>query len=86
MNTIFSQKKINYQLRTANLLNFSKVTTSKYGFNTFEVNSSQLWNQVPDSVKSVPSVKHFKTDMLIKYPQVVCTDKQKMQLKFCNHL
>ena len=76
------RKKLNYQLRTANLLNFPKVKGSKYGFNTFEGHASQLWIQVPDYVKGAPSVKHFKTDMLkswqeTKYSQAVCAYKQK---------
>ena len=47
MNEIFSQKRMNYQLRTTNLPNFPKVTGSKYSFNTFGFKSQILSNVHP---------------------------------------
>ena len=73
MSKIFSQKRINYQLRTTNLLNPPKVTDSKYCFNTFGFCSIQLPNQVPDSIKHATSIKHFKTEMLKSWQVIKCT-------------
>ena len=64
INGIFTQKKINDQLRRKNTLNFAKVTF------TFRV--SQLWNQFEDSIRSAPSAKHFQTEMLKNWQVIKC--------------
>ena len=86
MNKILPQKKMNYQLRKINLLTFPKAAGSKYDFNnTFGFRASQLWNQVvPNSIKSAPSAKHFKTEMLKNWrlnAHAVCANKQKHVFK-----
>ena len=76
---------MNYQLRTSSTLNFPKVTGSRHGLYSYEFHASQLWNQVPDSTKSIHLAKTSK----LKCSKVgkslnahaVCTKKQKDTIK-----
>ena len=82
MNTIFSQKRMNYQLRTSNLLNFPKVTGTKYGFNAFGLCASQIWNQVPKFCQKRTQAKQFKTEMFKSLQVIKCTCSQGMIQEF----
>ena len=63
MNKIFTQKEQYYNLRITNLLSFPKVIGSKYGTNTFVFRTTQLWNQVPGSIKNESNEKCFKAKL-----------------------
>ena len=73
MNKIFTQKKQYYNLRITKLLSFPKVRGSKYGTNTFVFRATQLWNQVPDSIKNEPNAKCFKAKLTRNWQVITCT-------------
>ena len=73
MYKIFTQKKQYYNLRITNLLSFPKVIGSKYGTNTFVFHATQLWNQVPDSIKNEPNAKCFKAKFTRNWQVSKCT-------------
>lgn len=80
MNEIFSQKRMNYQLRTTNLPNFPKVTGSKYSFNTFGFKSQILSNVHP--LQNVLKLKYWKVGKWLN-AHAVSANEQKILLKFC---
>ena len=63
MSKIFTQEKQYYNLRITNLPIFPKAIGSKYGANTFVFRATQIWNQVPDSIKNEPDAKCFKAKL-----------------------
>ena len=73
MNKMFTQKKQYYNLRITNLLSFLKVIGPKYGTNTFVLRATQLWNQVPDSIKNEPNAKCFKAKLTRNWQVIKCT-------------
>ena len=73
MNKMFTQKKQHCNLRITNLLSFPKVIGSKYGANTSVFRATQLWNQVPDSIKRQPNAKCFKAKLTRNWQVIKCT-------------
>ena len=73
MNKIFTQKKQYYNLRITNLLSFPKVMGSKYSTKIFVFRATQLWNQVPDSIKNEPNAKCFKAKLTRNWQVIKCT-------------
>ena len=57
MNKFLSEKRTNYQLKTTNLL--SNLKWQPQNTPLIYSGSTQLWNHVPDSLKSAPSAKHI---------------------------
>ena len=55
------------------ILNFPKVIGSKYSTSIFGFRATQLWNQVPDSIRNEPNAKCFKAKLTRNWQQIKCT-------------
>ena len=63
-----------YNTRNSKAICQPKVKYTKYGFNSFRYNGSQTWNNLPNNIKDVLSIKEFKT-LINKWkgPQCSCS-------------
>ena len=60
MRNIFQQKELAYNLRSGSLLMLPRAKTTTYGTSSLTFRGSILWNSLPDTIKSSPSVVCFK--------------------------
>ena len=63
MQTLFRAKSVRYTLRNQNLLSLPSAKSSRFGTQSFLFRGSLIWNTLPDSVKSQPSVDTFKRSL-----------------------
>lgn len=63
MQQIFKPKTISYNLRNQDLMTLPPASSQRYGTQSFIFRGSLLWNQVPHSAKSKPSIVSFKSSI-----------------------
>mgnify|MGYP001792074473 CR=1 FL=1 len=61
MNDFFSYRKMNYNLRSFREIECENVNTLNCGLNTLTYKGSQLWQQIPDFIKSSENINLFKS-------------------------
>ena len=69
---LFKYKDTSYSLRTSYLLSLPPTNSVRFGTNSLLFRGSQLWNSLPDKIKSSGSVKVFK-DFLKAFTHLFCT-------------
>ena len=75
MQTLFVAKSVRYSLRNQNLLSLPPARSSRFGTQSFLFRGSLLWNTLPDSVKSKPSVETFKHSIKVLNLMELCSCK-----------
>ena len=61
MNDFFSYRKMSYNLRSFREIECENVNTLNCGLNTLTYKGSQLWQQIPDFIKSSENINLFKS-------------------------
>ena len=57
---LFTEKQVEYSLRTKNLVMLPQITTQKHGINSSAFRDSILWNALSDDIKTSENVAAFK--------------------------
>ena len=58
---LLKQRKVAYNLRGSTLkLNLPRVTTTTYGLHSFRYAATQVWNMLPDDIRTSESLIAFK--------------------------
>ena len=61
MQEIFKPKTVSYNLRNQDLMSLPLASSMRFGTQSFIFRGSLLWNQVPQNIKSKPSLVSFKS-------------------------
>ena len=72
MQNIFHSKEVIYELRISNLLHLPRVKSVLHGTSYFAFRGSLLWNQLPDTLKTAPSLTTFKKALVTYKIQRIC--------------
>ena len=72
MKNVFPDRQIPYNLRNANPVETSNVSTVLNGTETVAFRGPQIWAMVPDDIKNSPSLDQFKTKIK-KWEPAGCT-------------
>ena len=75
MQSLFQVKILRYSLRNCNLTLIPSARSSRYGTQSFLFRGSLLWNTLPDSAKSKPSLNSFKDALKLLNLLKFCTCK-----------
>ena len=57
---MFSERKLNYDLRNSNLLTQHRFRTRRYGFKSFKFYGAKVWNALPTDIKQITKMDVFK--------------------------
>ena len=57
---LLKERKVAYNLRGTLKLNLPRVTTTTYGLHSFRYAATQVWNMLPDGVRTSQSLIAFK--------------------------
>ena len=60
MSKMFNVKENKYDMRKSRLLELPVFKTVSYGKRSFLYNGCHLWNQLPDDIRNITSLSHFK--------------------------
>ena len=74
---LLNVKDTTYNLRGQHLLNVPRVNTTTYGLHSFRYSASKLWNSLPNSLRTAPTINAFNLALNhIKFDRDCCP--------FCN--
>ena len=57
---LLKERKVAYNLRGTLKLNLPRVTTTTYGLHSFRYAATQVWNMLPDDIRTSQSLTAFK--------------------------
>ena len=57
---LLKERKVAYNLRGTLKLNLPRVTTTTYGLHSFRYAATQVWNMLPDDIRTAESLIAFK--------------------------
>ena len=60
---LLTERSTTYNLRGHNILQQPKVNTSTYGLRSWRHLAPKLWNNLPDSIRTLNTYKTFKTHL-----------------------
>ena len=63
MNKVFSTRANIYNTRQFNVFETHIPTSNRYGLNSIPYKANQLWNLLPENLKSSPSLTLFKNEI-----------------------
>ena len=63
MNEVFSTRANIYNIRQFNVFETHIPTSNRYGLNSIPYKANQLWNLLPENLKSSPSLTLFKNEI-----------------------
>ena len=72
MQNIFHPKEVLYELRISNLLHLPRVKSVLHGTSCFAFRGRLLWNQLPDTLKTAPSLTAIKKALVTYKIQGIC--------------
>ena len=72
MQNIFYPKEVLYELRISNLLHLPRAKSVIHGTSCFAFRGRLLWNQLPDTLKTAPSLTAFKKALVTYKIQGIC--------------